>query len=211
MSKNTRLQNIYFHMKYRCTNPKNKSYHYYGDRGITVCDEWLNNSKAFYTWALKHGYRNDLTIDRIDNNGNYCPENCRWITQKEQSNNTRRNKYVTIDGQTHTIAEWCDITGINYGTLKSRVKRGLTQQFLSKKNLSNPNIKPQKIAQYTLDGKMIKIWDSLTQIHKEKGYDISTISRLCRHIIKNQCYTAYNSGWTYYPQEREWHNLKGKN
>lgn len=203
MSKPTRLQRIYYGMKKRCYNPNEACYKYYGARGIKICDKWLlNGSRTFCEWALANGYKDNLTIDRINNNGDYCPENCRWVTMKEQSNNTRRNKIITVDGQSHTLSEWADITGINYGTLKSRAKRKISN-FLSQELLSNHPI--QKIAQFDFDGNLIKIWDSLIQIQKETNYDISTISRLCRHIIKDQCYTAYKSGWTYYPQETKWH------
>ena len=88
----TRLYNIWQGMKDRCNNTNNQAYKHYGGRGIKVCDEWKDNFQAFYEWAMANGYIDNLSIDRIDVDGNYEPSNCRWATAKEQANNTRRNK-----------------------------------------------------------------------------------------------------------------------
>lgn len=87
-----RLYRIYYGMKTRCNNPKERNYHRYGGRGIHVCPEWQNNFDAFKSWALTHGYSPNLSIDRINNDGNYEPDNCRWATAKEQANNRSTNK-----------------------------------------------------------------------------------------------------------------------
>ena len=79
-------------MKTRCYNPQSKTYHYYGGRGVTICDEWINNFQAFQNWAIANGYSEDLTIDRIDNDKGYSPDNCRWATWHEQRINQRREK-----------------------------------------------------------------------------------------------------------------------
>lgn len=117
----TRLYRIWHHMILRITNENEKSYKYYGGRGITVCKEWSESFVEFEKWAIENGYAENLTIDRIDNNKGYSPDNCRWATRKEQSNNTRRNYYLTYQGETKTISEWAKKTGISKGTLRRRI------------------------------------------------------------------------------------------
>lgn len=118
---NSRLNNIHHSMLQRCYYKKHHAYNLYGGRGITVCDEWKNNFKAFKKWALANGYQDSLTLDRIDNNKGYSPENCRWATQKQQCNNRTNNHLVTYRGKTKTLAEWCDELGLYYRTIANRV------------------------------------------------------------------------------------------
>ena len=118
---NTRLFYIWQGMKHRCYNVLDKHYKFYGGKGIKVCDEWLEDFINFYNWAITNGYREDLTIDRIDVNGNYEPENCRWATAKEQANNRSNNRFVTYNEETHTLSEWSKITGIKSDTLLKRI------------------------------------------------------------------------------------------
>lgn len=118
---NTRIYNLWGCMIQRCHNPKNPKYVKYGARGIIVCDEWKNDFENFRRWSFANGYNDNLTIDRIDVNGNYEPSNCRWTTIKEQANNTRRNHYITYKGETKTLKQWSEDLGINYSTLRSRV------------------------------------------------------------------------------------------
>ena len=117
----TRLHSIWVNMKNRCRNKKIKEYKHYGGRGIRVCKEWYDSYETFRDWALANGYADDLSIDRIDVNGNYEPINCRWVTTQKQMNNTRRNHYITFNNETHTMAEWARIYNINYHTLKYRI------------------------------------------------------------------------------------------
>lgn len=121
---NTRLFRIWHNMKNRCGNPNTKDYADYGSRGIKVCPEWSENFEAFRDWAMANGYREDLTLDRKDNDGPYSPENCRWITNAAQQNNRRNNHLLTLYGKTQTITKWAEETGINRSTLKARLKRG---------------------------------------------------------------------------------------
>lgn len=117
----TRLYSIWQRMKSRCNYPHNNRYEYYGAKGITVCDEWNKDFMAFYKWAMDTGYSENLTIDRIDVNGNYEPNNCRWATIKEQANNKSSSLKVTYQGKTLPVIEWAKIKGIKYRTLRYRI------------------------------------------------------------------------------------------
>ena len=118
----TRLYKIWKYIKRRCYNTNFWAFKRYGGRGIYVCEEW-NKYEDFRAWALANGYRDDLTLDRKDNDGNYCPENCRWVTRKVQANNRNNNVVWEFEGEEHTVKEWSEIVGVNYTTLHSRVFR----------------------------------------------------------------------------------------
>lgn len=120
----TRLYNIWAHVKERCLNPNSISYQNYGGRGICVCEEWRESFGAFYKWAMENGYRDDLTIDRIDNDGNYCPENCRWATKEEQVLNRRNNVYLEFNGERKTVSEWAAEMNVSPKYLYDRIKSG---------------------------------------------------------------------------------------
>ena len=119
---NTRIYWIYRQMKYRCSNPHHCCYNIYGGKGITVCDDWANNFESFYNWSMEHGYTDELTIDRIDSSKGYDPSNCRWVSYKVQNNNTSRNVRYTINGETKTISEWCDIYNVPLNRVYNRTK-----------------------------------------------------------------------------------------
>lgn len=132
----TRIHRIWSQIKTRCFNSKDEHFKDYGGRGITICDEWKNSFESFYEWSMANGYEDNLTIDRIDVNGNYCPENCRWATMKEQNDNKRNTVLLTFEGETRTLGEWSEITGIKYVTLFWRYKAGKTpSEILSKEKL----------------------------------------------------------------------------
>ena len=123
----SRLYNVWSAIKRRCFNSSVPEYHRYGGRGITMCEEWFDYN-TFRNWAYNSGYKSDAprgecTIDRIDNDGNYCPENCRWVSQQEQMNNVSYNHYIACNGETHTVAEWSRIRGIPYAILLQRLNR----------------------------------------------------------------------------------------
>ena len=108
-------------MKNRCFNPNTPRYKDYGARGITVCDEWKDDFKSFYDWSMSNGYSDDLTIDRINNDGNYEPSNCRWVTQMIQANNSRHNHNITYKNETHSLSDWSRILGLSFHLLSNRI------------------------------------------------------------------------------------------
>lgn len=134
----TRLYSIWAGIKERCFNSNHKNYDRYKGRGITMCDEWKDDFMSFYNWAIKNGYKNGLTIERINNDGNYSPANCRWATREEQANNTSRNHFIVFNGEKHTIADWAKKFDIDYKRLNNRINSGLPlEKCFYKGKLSN--------------------------------------------------------------------------
>ncbi len=161
----TRLYSIWDTMRARCIRLSSKDYKNYGARGIIVCEEWRNHFESFYHWAIQQGYEDHLTLDRIDVNGNYEPANCRWATIKEQANNTRVNRRITINCETKTIAEWAALAGISPKALRYRIESGWNE-----KDLLVP-VGVQNV--YITIGKETK---TISEWAKEKGVSASMVS-----------------------------------
>lgn len=121
--KGKRLYIIWKGMRCRCYTKSSSTYNNYGGRGITICEEW-SNYENFKQWALNNGYTDNLSIDRIDVNGNYEPSNCRWVSMKKQSNNKRNNRYLEYKGQVKTMQELAEENGIKPATIWARLNRG---------------------------------------------------------------------------------------
>jgi hypothetical protein len=116
-------------MKRRCNKAYDKNYHNYGGRGVKVCKEWQDDYSVFKKWSLESGYDErmkygDCTLDRIDQNGDYCPDNCRWVSLKVQNNNRRNNVLITYNGETKTATQWANIIGVSPHLLQSRKRFG---------------------------------------------------------------------------------------
>lgn len=118
----------------RCYDPNNASYHRYADNGIVVCTEWRYSFENFLRWSLENGWKQGLTLDRIDNSGNYTHDNCRWATWKTQGRNRSTCVYLTHNGETKSLIEWCEIYGVPHYLPSNRLNRGCTnfEQLFSK-------------------------------------------------------------------------------
>ena len=121
----SRLNRIWNGIKSRCYNPRYHAYPAYGGRGIKMCEAWRISYRTFADWALSNGYADNLSLDRIDNDRGYCPENCRWTTQREQCRNIRRNVWITIDGRRQILSEWCREAGISSSLAIHRLRKGM--------------------------------------------------------------------------------------
>lgn len=130
--KETKIYKSWHSMKSRCYRVKDISYPRYGGRGIKVCNEWNNDFVVFQKWAYENGFREDLTLDRIDVNGDYSPENCRWVSQKEQSRNRTTNKYLTVNGVTKCYTDWSLLIGHNRSYLVGYLQRHSEEEAINK-------------------------------------------------------------------------------
>ena len=142
---NERIGSIFNGIKDRCYNKNNKSYKWYGEKGVKVCKEWIDNPKLFENWALSNGYKDDLTIDRIDENKDYCPENCRWITNINNAKYKSTTSLIEVDGETHTGKDWAKILGFGINLINNYIRKyGLenTIKFI-KKYQANPTLEPK--------------------------------------------------------------------
>ncbi|MBA2878048.1 putative transcriptional regulator [Anoxybacillus kamchatkensis] len=164
----TRIYGIWNNMKDRCYNTNNEAFERYGGKGISVCDSWKNDFSEFYKWAMENGYREDLTIDRIDNKKGYSPENCRWATTKEQSNNRENVHEVTYKGKTQTLSEWADELNIPYEVLYKRFYKGMPLDKVFDTEIKTNN---QRSITYNGETKNIRQWA------KEKGIPYKTLHK----------------------------------
>ena len=130
----SRLDRIFRGMKQRCYDKHAANYAAYGGRGVRICNEWLEDKQAFFDWAIHNGYDDSLSIDRVDVNGDYTPANCKWATNKEQSNNRRDNIRISYDGLTLSVAEWAAKTNIPYSTIYSRLRSGWSIEDALRRN-----------------------------------------------------------------------------
>lgn len=162
-----KLYHVWNGMKQRCYNANDDFYYCYGGKGITVCEEWKNSFQNFYDWAISHGYDEKLSIDRIDVNGNYCPENCRWTNSSVQNRNRADRKRYIYDGQELLLSEISEKTGIRVGTLWQRIQRGIPLE-----DKVYMNKKPVLVDETFL-------YESATQAAKSLNLNLSNLVMVC--------------------------------
>lgn len=175
-----RLRNIWYLMRRRCQNPQDSSYKHYGERGIGVCNEW-ESFRVFYKWAMKNGYNNSLCIDRINNEGDYSPSNCRWTNMKTNARNKRNNILITYQGQTKCIAEWADFFGMTYGQFYSRERwgRGLVYSIEDKDKCCSVE-NSEEYNQVLIDIRDELPFGSINKIAKTVGCSTATVRRVLK-------------------------------
>lgn len=182
---NTKLYRVWNSIKQRCYNPTDKFYYCYGGRGINVCDEWRNDFATFYDWAIHNGYRENLTIDRIDVNGNYVPSNCRWVDNKTQQRNRRDRETVLFNGKDMTLVEISEETGISLATLWERKQRGVALDADTKRS------------KYVLRSDGV-VFNSIEEAAKYSNTTHSSVSKVCNGIRKS----AKGYGFSFLPKNK---------
>lgn len=175
--KKTKLYAVWASMKQRCGNPNNPRYRNYGGRGIYIASEW-NDYESFYEWSISHGYREGLSIDRIDNDGPYSPDNCRWATDYEQANNTSRNRKIVYNGQELNLQEVCNLIGVPLTTVHERIDR---LGWNMGEALSKWNHRYKKVA-CVENG---RVFDSFKEVAIWAGVHPSNISKCCHGTQKS--------------------------
>jgi hypothetical protein len=175
-----RLKQTLINMKQRCYNLKATSYEYYGGKGVTICDEWLNDKNKFYDWAMNNGYKDDLTIDRKEVDGNYEPDNCRWVTLIVQANNKTNNVFIEHDGEVKTIAQWSQDAGIWWLTIKRRLENG--KDILENKHAVEININNQIKTMKQLSEESGIPYNTIAQRHNYGWND----SNLTKEVVPNE-------------------------
>lgn len=200
---NSRIYKIWGDMKNRCSNPHNHAYKYYGTRGITFYSEWIN-FESFYNWALNNGYKDNLTLDRINYNGNYEPSNCRWVTKKVQARNTSKNTFITYKNETHCLSEWAEIFNIDYNMLWKRLSSGWAfEEAINTPKLNQSEAgKRQKRIKKVYCNEINIIFNSAKEAEdyfiKIKGKKIYGVSRSC----KSEFLKAGGYKWYYYQEQK---------
>lgn len=185
--RNHPLYHTWLNIKDRCSNHNNSHYKYYGGRGINICEEWRNDFKKFYDWAITNGYSQGLSIERIDVNKDYSHDNCTWITMREQA----RNKTTTIkiekeDGKFISVSELAKELGMAESSIYGRLQRNepVARERQERK---------RKVIQYTLSGEFVKEFESIVDASRQTGCDTALIIRCCQG--KNK--TAMGYKWKY--------------
>jgi len=190
------LYRVWADIKTRCLNKHSKSYSYYGEKGIKVCDEWKDDFYNFYLWSINNGYRKGLTIDRIDNKGNYEPQNCRWVTMKEQNNNKNNTTMVTFNGKNQSLSVWCEELNIDYERTKCRLTRTKTKYTIDEAFVLPKRSKEKNII-YTCQKVLLidkdDIFNSASEAERKTGIDHRRIIECC--IGKRE--QAGNFHWRY--------------
>ena len=166
---NIKLYRVWTGMKQRCYNTNDDFYYCYGGKGITVCTEWKDSFQNFYEWAISNGYNENLTIDRIDSNKNYCPENCRWANISTQNRNRTDRKRYDYKGEKLLLSEISEITGIKLSTLWKRLQRGIA--------LDKP-VQTDNKKMVLIDNKVL--YDSVTSAANSINATLSNVVLVCK-------------------------------